>query len=485
MKNKPLNLVMIILFTSTLVHAHGLSIGSGTTFSLGSATLSLSGDWTNAGTFTAGTGTVTFDNVSENQNIANTSGETFNHVTVNKTAGHVQLTNNVTINGTLTLTSGDVDLNSHIITLGSSGTLSETSGNTIKGTSGYITCTSDLNAPSGVNPHGIGVTLTSAANLGSTTIIRGHTAQSGGGNTGIQRYFTITPTNNESLNATVAFTYDESELNGIVESKLKPFRSEDSGATWALIEGSALNETSNTVSVIGIASLSRFTLGSEDAPLTGGSSIIRLQAKIFLEGPYDDAANEMSIALNGSIPTTSPYSEDARTIASIPANITDWVLVQLRSTADGAAVVSKSALLHKDGRIVADNGTTEYINLTVAAGNYFIVIKHRNHLAVESNTAHALSVGSSTLYDFTIDASTPYDKYYGGEAALLESGIYGMFSGDGNQSCILTNSDKDCIITNLNESGYYEADTNCSGIVTNSDKDSIINNLNKATHVNE
>ena len=217
---------------------------------------------------------------------------------------------------------------------------------------------------------------------------------------------------------------------------------------------------------------------------TALSYILQVKLKVFLQGPYDATGDSMSTALNESIPKTSPYTEDERTVSSIPADIIDWVLVELRSTVDGSAVVSRSAFLHKDGRIVADDGTTLYIEMSTSAGDYFIVIKHRNHLAVESDEAHTLSSGSSTLYDFTVDESTAYDKYYGGDASLLESSVYGMYAGDSNQSGIITNSDKDGIISDLNKAGYYEADTNCSGIITNSDKDTIITNLNKATSVN-
>ncbi|MCK5147570.1 hypothetical protein KAR48_12505 [bacterium] len=275
----------------------------------------------------------------------------------------------------------------------------------------------------------------------------------------------------------LTFTLEEgfiSAADQAAPSNLKLYkRTSTADGDWTL-ETSGTEATSTTVKFEGITSYSQFIIGQEDG--------VRIQTKLFLEGPYDSDTDEMTTSL--TVPTTSPYSEDARTVGSIPADITDWVLVELRSTADGTAVVSRSALLHKDGRIVADDGTTSYIEMSASASDYFIVIKHRNHLAVESDEVHTLSSGSSTLYDFTVDASTSYDKYYGGDAAILETGVYGMYAGDTNNSGIVTNSDKDSIISNLNSAGYYDADSNCSGIVTNSDKDAIIANLNKSTAVN-
>ena len=213
---------------------------------------------------------------------------------------------------------------------------------------------------------------------------------------------------------------------------------------------------------------------------------VRLQAKVFLEGPYDAAGDSMSTAVNDSLPKTSPYAEDARTVGSIPSTITDWVLVELRSTADGSAIISRSALLRKDGKIVDDDGTTEYITMNVNPGDYFIAVRHRNHLAVMSDEVHALATESSTLYDFTADASIAYDKYYGGDAAILETNgttIYGMYGGETNDTGTVTTADKAPIVDELNESGYYDADANFSGTVTTADKALIVDNLNKSTNV--
>ena len=140
---------------------------------------------------------------------------------------------------------------------------------------------------------------------------------------------------------------------------------------------------------------------------------VLLQVKIFLEGAYNSTTKEMTTDINGQIPLTSPYSEDARTVNSIPADVVDWVLVQLRKTASGEAITSESVFLRKDGMIVSDDGTDKDIELTAPDGNYFIVIKHRNHLAVMSANAIALNGTSPTLYDFTTSES----QFYGSGGA--------------------------------------------------------------------
>ena len=135
-----------------------------------------------------------------------------------------------------------------------------------------------------------------------------------------------------------------------------------------------------------------FYLNHNDGRIKSSSyTIVKLKTKIFLEGPFNKSTNVMDINLQNEIPTTSPYPEDVRSVNTIPANVVDWVLVQIRTTPNGVAVASRSAFLRNDGMIVGDDGITEEINLEAPANDYYIVIKHRNHLMVMSSYKVALS----------------------------------------------------------------------------------------------
>jgi hypothetical protein len=192
---------------------------------------------------------------------------------------------------------------------------------------------------------------------------------------------------------------------------------------------------------------------------------VLVQAKVFLEGAYDSENDEMSTSLQsgGYIPTTSPYSEDQRQVSSIPADITDWVLVQLRETESGPVVASRSAFLHKDGRIVADDGITGQINLDRNAGNYYIVIRHNNHLAVMSATTISLNGVTSILYNFTSGS----DQFYGtGGAKEMETGVWGMYGGNADNANNMINIwDYISIRGELAQSGYHLGDVDLSGVV--------------------
>ena len=117
-----------------------LTIGTGSTFdvSTNNFALNVSKDFTNNGTFTQRSGTVTL-NGSVAQNINGTTATTFNNLTINNSNG-ITLGANETVSSTLTLTSGNVTTGSNTLILGTStstlGILNRTSGTIITGSSG-------------------------------------------------------------------------------------------------------------------------------------------------------------------------------------------------------------------------------------------------------------------------------------------------------------------------------------------------------------
>ncbi|MQY78130.1 MAG: hypothetical protein GH151_02900, partial [Bacteroidetes bacterium] len=115
-----------------------LTISGTAEFDIGtnSNNITVAGDWSNSGTFTEGTQTVTFDGNTA-QSISNSTGEIFYNLTINNSGSGLTLSDgNATVSNTLTMTQGNVDANSYILTLGTStailGTLSHTSGTIIR-----------------------------------------------------------------------------------------------------------------------------------------------------------------------------------------------------------------------------------------------------------------------------------------------------------------------------------------------------------------
>jgi hypothetical protein len=176
---------------------------------------------------------------------------------------------NITVNGSLILDK-DLDLSGSIITLGSGATLVENSGR-LYGSSGSITATCDLNDIISENVAGLGAEITTAENMGTTTITRGHAEQTGSGNAYIQRYYDITPTNNTNLDATFVFHYNTEELGWEPESMLSLFKSTDGGSTWTNKNGT-IDANANKVTLANVDSFSRWTVGVEGPDYSGNGT---------------------------------------------------------------------------------------------------------------------------------------------------------------------------------------------------------------------
>ncbi len=187
---------------------------------------------------------------------------TLNHMLFSSTSSPT-LNSSFTVNGEIIL-GRDIDLNGNTITLGSIGNLNEGSYR-FYGSSGTITTTRTLNNISAQNVGGLGVTITTTADMGSTTITRGHTTQ--GSNSSISRYYDITPTTNSGLNATLEFSYNDNEMNWNVESDLKLFKSTNGGTNWSVQNSSTVNTTNNTITLTGIDGFSRWTAANYNSPM--------------------------------------------------------------------------------------------------------------------------------------------------------------------------------------------------------------------------
>jgi hypothetical protein len=180
------------------------------------------------------------------------------------------LSSALTVNGNLVLEK-NLDLNGQAVTLGATANLVEGSGRAF-GASGTIATTRNLNNISARDVAGLGAEITTAANMGSTTITRGHSQQSGGGNVSILRYYDITPANNSSLDASLVFNYHDAEFNSLTESNFRLYRSTDGGVNWT-DQGGTLSEVNNTVTKTGISGFSRWTVADSSLPLKSSPTI--------------------------------------------------------------------------------------------------------------------------------------------------------------------------------------------------------------------
>jgi hypothetical protein len=132
--------------------------------------------------------------------------------------------------------------------------------------------------------------------------------------------------------------------------------------------------------------------------------------------------------LLASFPTSDPYAAapyntvfthvNNATTATINSSIlattgnnaiVDWVFIELRTGVSGATTVAytKSALLQADGNVVATDGVSKVSMSNVPVGNYYIAIRHRNHLGIRTLNTVALS-NTSSLTNFTTGSVALY-----------------------------------------------------------------------------
>jgi hypothetical protein len=466
----------------TLLVTGAFTLEGGTVLWTAAATLEVQGNFfLNSGTFTPGTGTVKFSGGDavfyRDINIFPMGSFNLNNVELDKDAAKtLSLASGVSLplSGTLTLTQGYISTGSARIVVNNSnvGAVVATEG-IVNGAilRGIKTDDVDgiwiLNDAStyivGNGANGASVECRSWPNTSPTYGTNRGTAAA-------KRYYSFGINGTPSGPRTLSLSYrrapggtDVDERNGLDEATWSAWKG--NGHYWTVRSATSTYPVSHPANSGAVAvtdsTFSDWTFGNfSDA-----------NVKVFLQGPY--SGGSMSPALNtaGVIPLVEPYTTSPwnytgyESVASIPAGVVDWVLVELRTgTASSTKVATRAALLKSNGSIVDLDGTSPVVFAGVPTGSYYIVVRHRNHLAAMSASAVALS-SSSAPYDFRSGLS----QYYGGDAKDLGGGEFGLYAGDGNADGGVYGEDYTLYRTSQGEEGYEAADYSMDGGVYGED----------------
>jgi len=200
-----------------------------------------------------------------------------------------------------------------------------------------------------------------------------------------------------------------------------------------------------------------------------------VNAKIFLEGPYKTLPGCMTTELNslGLIPHTQPYSfapwnyNGTEHVNTVPANVTDWVLVELRTQPAAFSIIAERAgFLTPNGAVTGPDGINLLSFPGIVPGYYYVVIFHRNHMAVMSSNPVQIN-SNSNLFNFSAGPS----GNYGGTAGLklIDQALnrWGMISSDAmNDQKIYVNDYTDCWVPVFGSSKVYSSgDFNMDGYI--------------------
>jgi hypothetical protein len=220
----------------------------------------------------------------------------------------------------------------------------------------------------------------------------------------------------------------------------------------------------------------------------------------------DPYAMATDLCINGLLPITEPYTamgwmtagsggETASSEVLEPQeyannNVVDWMLLELRDVQDPSIVVaSKCGLLHGNGLVTAEDGISP-VTLMAPYGNYYLAVRHRNHLGIMSaEPFNAMSLPTTKYLN--------YPAFVHGTNALCEysPGRFGLWPGnsalDASEQVIKyagLSNDRDPILQRIGgnaptatTAGYHVEDVNLDGVVkyagANNDRDIILQSI--------
>ncbi len=229
--------------------------------------------------------------------------------------------------------------------------------------------------------------------------------------------------------------------NGVIGSNVKSAQT---------LDNNTAADTTGTVTPSPVPSVAAVNVPAIVPADYGGNS--RVFARVFLAGAYNSTTGKMNTTLNtnGVIPLNNPYgNEQSLGIApaqgaSLPAgflaanpDIVDWIQIELRvGTHRKNTVVRKSVLVDSSGNVRDLDGTLG-VPVLVKPGDYYLIIRHRNHLTVMTKAPITLSL-TSALADLTAAQTTGCTNTLtvaspGDCLKQITPGVFAMYGGDVNQ----------------------------------------------------
>ena len=217
---------------------------------------------------------------------------------------------------------------------------------------------------------------------------------------------------------------------------------------------------------------------------TVGLQPVNIDIKVLLEGATNSSGTmETDLANESLLPLNQPYSAapynyaGAESLANIPTNMVDWVLVEARTgtpSLGGArstvTLETRAAILLSDGSIVDTNGNNYITFNNLSEGeSYHFCVRHRNHLDVLTANPLTVNVGVSSLaYDFRTSISSAF----GTSQQKLVNNYAAMIAGDYNQDGIIQVTDRDSWKSNPSGLYIYDSnDGNLDGVLQITDQD--------------
>lgn len=198
-----------------------------------------------------------------------------------------------------------------------------------------------------------------------------------------------------------------------------------------------------------------------------------VRLKVLLEGAYlDNGTMSTQLQYFSLLPTNQPFNRapwnynGSENISSIPTNMTDWVLVELRSPSDMTLLAQSAGILLNNGNIVATDGTSDLeIEGLMADQEYFVAVRARNHLAVMSSST--VTFPNTEVYNFS---SSTTQVTGSNQLKDTGDGHFTLIAGDINSDGVITVEDFNTFNTDIAKvNQYLDSDLNQDRAVTVTD----------------
>ncbi len=356
---------------------HSLNVVSGATYAVGGFAQTLSGNWTNNGTISGNTNTVTFNGASA-QTITDASGTAaFAALTMSGT-NTLSFASNVSTTGIFTISSGTVDVSASNHSLTVKGNFTN-NGGTFTARNGTVTMNGAAAQTIGgtssttfynLTLSGTTVTLGNNETIKNTLLVSSGTLDASASNYSLNVGQNFT--NNSTFNArsaTVTFTGNTTtplNINGSISTSFYNLTINTANATDIVLQGIATTVSNNFT-------ISKGTFNSQNFQLTGNAT-----------GLMSMAANT-SLLLGLITSGTNISFPTGYTAAHIALNASSTVTYQANTSAQIIAVVPTY------GNVVVTNGATAVIktpggtplkiggDLTISKGTASLTLSETNN----------------------------------------------------------------------------------------------------------
>ncbi len=498
------------VYGNVIVSAAGLKTPSGSltlngnflmsagTFVGGNYTHSIGGNWTmSGGTFTSTNTTISF-NGTGTQTLSSTGS--FNNLTMNKASGSFTLLTDVTVNGTLTFTTGNITTSSYKVIMPSGSAVSRTSGHVVGNLQKYFSSTAAKtfeigDASIGYTPVTITFTsVTSNGNLIATTTTGDHidiTNSSVDATKSVNRYYTLTNSGIGFTNYTAVFNFLAGDLDaGATTSNFIVANRPSSAWTFPTVG----TKTGTSTQCTGNTTFGDFQVGEYGQKLWDGGASTTNWGDANNWNPNGVPTSSENIVLNAAVTVDINVAAVCRDLTISHSGVTLTILATRSLTASGNFSIS-TGILNTAASYPSITGTTSLtggtIGYTLGGAQTVAAVNYYNLTLATSGTKTFASgtVGIANSFSITgtasVNASTNSSTFnlIGTAPQTLTSGSTTFYNLAMSNSSGVTLADN-CTVSNVLSLSSGIIATGSNRIICTSTSAGAVANQSSSSYIN-